>query len=58
MKEQIVEFTLNSSDVYDTSRILRINKNTVLQNELVHDNVIGMYIERYYFKTELFRNVA
>jgi len=28
------------------------------KNKEVHDNVIGMYIERYYFKTGLFRNAA
>ena len=28
------------------------------KSEEVHDNVMGMYIERYYFKTELFRNTA
>jgi len=30
VKEQIVEFTLNSSGVRDISRILGINKNTVV----------------------------
>jgi len=28
------------------------------KNEQIHDNVIGMYIERYYFKCGLFTNVA
>jgi len=38
----------------------RLNRKTICysKNELVHDNVIGMYIERYYFKTGLFRNAA
>ena len=30
IKEQIIELTLNSSGVRDISRILRINKNTVM----------------------------
>ena len=38
----------------------RLNRRTICysKSELVHDNVIGMYIERYYFKTGLFRNAA
>ncbi|MDR2511887.1 MAG: IS1 family transposase [Bacteroidales bacterium] len=26
------------------------------KNEQIHDNVIGMYIERYYYKTETYGN--
>ena len=38
----------------------RLNRRTICysKSEEVHDNVIGMYIERYYFKTGLFRNTA
>ena len=38
----------------------RLNRKTICysKSEEVHDNVIGMYIERYYFKTGLFRNAA
>ena len=38
----------------------RLNRKTICysKNEEIHDNVIGMYIERYYFKTGLFRNAA
>ena len=38
----------------------RLNRKTICysKSEKVHDNVIGMYIERYYFKTGLFRNAA
>jgi len=38
----------------------RLNRKTICysKSEEVHDNVIGMYIERYYFKTGLFRNSA
>ena len=38
----------------------RLNRRTICysKSEEVHDNVIGMYIERYYFKTGLFRNAA
>jgi hypothetical protein len=28
------------------------------KDEQIHDNVIGMYIERYYFKSGLFLNSA
>ena len=38
----------------------RLNRKTICysKNEEIHDNVIGMYIERYYFKSGLFRNSA
>ena len=38
----------------------RLNRKTICysKSETVHDNVVGMYIERYYFKTGLFRNSA
>ena len=38
----------------------RLSRRTICysKSEEVHDNVIGMYIERYYFKTVLFRNTA
>jgi len=38
----------------------RLNRKTICysKSEEIHDNVIGMYIERYYFKTGLFRNAA
>ena len=40
--------------------IKRLNRKTICysKSEEIHDNVIGMYIERYYFKTGLFRNAA
>ena len=38
----------------------RLNRKTICysKSEEIHDNVIGMYIERYYFKTGLYRNSA
>jgi insertion element IS1 protein InsB len=38
----------------------RLNRKTICysKSEEIHDNVIGMYIERYYYKTGLFRNAA
>jgi IS1 family transposase/transposase-like protein len=40
--------------------IKRLNRKTICyyKSERIHDNVIGMYIGRYYFKTGLFRNAA
>ena len=40
--------------------IKRLNRKTICysKSEEIHDNVIGMYIERYYFKTGLYRNSA
>jgi len=40
--------------------IKRLGRKTVCysKSEEVHDNVTGMYIERYYFKTGLYRNSA
>ena len=40
--------------------IKRLNRKTISysKSEEIHDNVIGMYIERYYFKSGLFRNSA
>ena len=40
--------------------IKRLNRKTICysKNEEIHDNVIGMYIERYYFKSGLFRSSA
>jgi insertion element IS1 protein InsB len=42
------------------THIKRLNRKTICysKNEKIHDNVIGMYIERYYFKTGLYRNSA
>ena len=42
------------------THIKRINRKTICysKNEMIHDNVIGMYIQRYYFKTGLYRNSA
>ena len=38
----------------------RLNRKTICysKSEQIHDNVIGMYIQRYYFKNGLFRNSA
>jgi insertion element IS1 protein InsB len=38
----------------------RLGRRTICysKNEEVHDSVIGMYIERYYFRNGLFRNSA
>ena len=38
----------------------RLNRKTICYSKSgeMHDKVIGMYIERYYFKTGLFRNAA
>jgi insertion element IS1 protein InsB len=40
--------------------IKRLNRKTICysRNEQIHDNVIGMYIERYYFKSGVFSNSA
>jgi insertion element IS1 protein InsB len=42
------------------THIKRLNRKTICysKSEQIHDNVIGMYIERYYFKTGLYRNSA
>jgi insertion element IS1 protein InsB len=42
------------------THIKRLNRKTICysKNEKIHDNVIGMYVERYYFKTGLYRNSA
>jgi insertion element IS1 protein InsB len=42
------------------THIKRLNRKTICysKNEQIHDNVIGMYIERYYFKSGLFQNSA
>ena len=38
------------------THIKRLNRKTICfsKNEKIHDNVIGMYIEKYYFKTGRF----
>jgi insertion element IS1 protein InsB len=40
------------------THIKRLNRRTICfsKNEQIHDNVIGMYIERYYFNTGCFAN--
>jgi insertion element IS1 protein InsB len=40
--------------------IKRLNRKTICfsKSEKIHDNVIGMYIERYYYKTGLYKNSA
>jgi insertion element IS1 protein InsB len=42
------------------THIKRLNRKTVCysKNELIHDNVIEMYIERYYFKSGKFMSTA
>jgi insertion element IS1 protein InsB len=42
------------------THIKRLHRKTICfsKNEQIHDNVIGMYINRYYFKTGLFANAA
>jgi len=42
------------------THIKRLSRKTICfsKNEQIHDNVIGMYINRYYFKDGLFRNSA
>jgi insertion element IS1 protein InsB len=42
------------------THLKRLNRKTICfsKNEQIHDNVIGMYIERYYFKNGLFANSA
>jgi insertion element IS1 protein InsB len=42
------------------THIKRLNRKTICysKDEQIHDNVIGMYIERYYFKSGLFLNSA
>ena len=42
------------------THLKRLNRRTICysKSEELHDNVIGMYIERYIFKTGLFRNAA
>jgi insertion element IS1 protein InsB len=42
------------------THIKRLSRKTICfsKNEKIHDNVIGMHIERYYFKTGLFANAA
>jgi len=40
------------------THLKRLSRRTICysRNELIHDNVIGMYIERYYYKTGLYGN--
>jgi insertion element IS1 protein InsB len=40
------------------THLKRLNRKTVCfsKNEQIHDNVIGMYIERFYYKTETYGN--
>ncbi len=40
------------------THIKRLNRKTICysKNEKIHDNVIGMYIDRYYYKTGRFGN--
>jgi insertion element IS1 protein InsB len=42
------------------THIKRLNRKTICfsKNETIHDNVIGMYINHYYFKTGLFGNTG
>jgi len=42
------------------THLKRLNRKTICfsKSEHIHDNVIGMYIERYYFKNGLFANSA
>ena len=42
------------------THLKRLNRKTICfsKSEQIHDNVIGMYIERYYFKNGNFRNAA
>jgi insertion element IS1 protein InsB len=42
------------------THIKRLNRKTICysKNEQIHDNVIGMYIERYYFKSGRFLSTA
>jgi insertion element IS1 protein InsB len=42
------------------THIKRLNRKTICysKNEQIHDNVTGMYIERYYFKSGLFLDTA
>ena len=40
------------------THLKRLNRKTICfsKNEQIHDNVIGMYIERYYYKTGMYGN--
>jgi insertion element IS1 protein InsB len=40
------------------THLKRLNRKTICfsKNELIHDNVIGMYIEKYYYKTGMYGN--
>jgi len=42
------------------THLKRLNRKTICfsKNEQIHDNVIGMYINKYYFKTGVFANAA
>jgi insertion element IS1 protein InsB len=42
------------------THIKRLNRKTICysKNEQIYDNVTGMYIERYYFKSGLFLDTA
>ena len=42
------------------THIKRLNRKTICfsKDETIHDNVIGMYIEEYYYKTGLYGNIA
>lgn len=42
------------------THLKRLNRRTICfsKNEQIHDNVIGMYIEKYYYETGLFSTTA
>ena len=50
-KEQIVEMALKGSGIRDTVRVLQISATTVL----LHDIVIGLFVNRYEFGRTLSR---
>lgn len=66
MKDKIDELILNSGGVSDTAierknlnfrtHLKQLSRRTICfsKDEDIHDNVIGMYIEKYYYKSGTF----
>ena len=49
---------IERKNLYFRTYIKRLNRKTICfsKNEKIHDNVIGMYIEKYYYKSGTFRD--
>ena len=53
-ERQNVEDRTEKPELQNSFKTIEQKNNLLFRNEEIHDNVIGMYIERYYFKTSGF----